>query len=95
MTGVLIGEKILPYIIVYAYGILYRHLPEIIVPYNWTYAAMAAGAAVFCTMAATFMACSRELKAQPAVLMRPPAPKSGRRVFMERIGPLWRLLSFT
>lgn len=41
------------------------------------------------------MACSRELKAQPAVLMRPPAPKSGRRVFMERIGPLWRLLSFT
>ena len=95
VTGVLIGEKILPYIIVYAYGILYRHLPEIIVPYNWTYAAMAAGAAVFCTMAATFMACSRELKAQPAVLMRPPAPKSGRRVFMERIGPLWRLLSFT
>lgn len=95
VTGVLIGEKILPYIIVYAYGILYRHLPEIIVPYNWTYAAMAAGAAVFCTMAATFMACSRELKAQPAVLMRPPAPKSGRRVFMERIGPLWRFLSFT
>lgn len=95
VAGVLIGEKILPYIIVYAYGILYRHLPEIIVPYNWTYAAMASGAAVFCTMAATFMACSRELKAQPAVLMRPPAPKSGRRVFMERIGILWRHLSFT
>ena len=32
VTGVLIGEKILPYIIVYAYGILYRHLPEVSVP---------------------------------------------------------------
>lgn len=95
IIGVLAGEKILPYIIVYAYGILYRHLPEILVPYDWTYAAMASGAAVFCTMAATFFACYRELEAQPAVLMRPPAPKNGRRVFMERIGILWRRLSFT
>lgn len=95
VIGVLIGEKILPYIIVYAYSILYRHLPEIIVPYNWTYAVMASGAAVFCTMAATFTACYHELEAQPAVLMRPPAPKNGRRVFMERIGFLWRHLSFT
>ncbi len=95
IIGVLLGEKILPYIIVYAYGILYRHLPEILVPYDWKYAAMASGAAVFCTMAATFLACYRELEAQPAVLMRPPAPKNGRRVFMERIGILWRRLSFT
>ena len=95
IIGVLLGEKILPYIIVYAYGILYRHLPKILVPYDWKYAAMASGAAVFCTMAATFLACYRELAAQPAVLMRPPAPKNGRRVFVERIGILWRRLSFT
>lgn len=95
IIGVLIGEKVLPFIIVYAYGILYRHLPEILVPYDWKYAAMASGAAVFCTMAATFFACYRELEAAPAVLMRPPAPKNGRRVFMERIGILWRRLSFT
>lgn len=95
VIGVLIGEKILPYIIVYAYGILYRHLPAILVPYQWSYAVMASGAAVFCTMFATFMACYRELTAQPAVLMRPPAPKNGRRVFMERIGIIWRHLNFT
>ena len=29
--GVLVGEKILPYIIIYAYGILYRHIPKILV----------------------------------------------------------------
>lgn len=94
VIGILIGEKILPYIIVYAYGILYRHLPEILVPYDWKYAAMASGGAIFCTMAATFLACYRELEAQPAVLMRPPSPKNGRRVFLERIGILWRHLSF-
>lgn len=95
VIGVLIGEKILPYIIVYAYGILYRHLPAILVPYEWGYAAMASGAAVFCTMLATIMACYRELEAQPAVLMRPPAPKNGRRVFLERIRIVWGHLNFT
>lgn len=95
ILGVLIGEKVLPYIIVYAYGILYQHLPRILVPYDWGYAVMASGAAVFCTIFATVMACYRELDAQPAVLMRPPTPKNGRRVFLERIGIIWRHLNFT
>ncbi len=95
VLGVAIGEKILPYIIIYAYSILYRHLPEIIVPYDWTYAVMASGAAILCTTFAAFFACYKELRAQPAILMRPPTPKNGRRVLMERIGLIWRHLSFT
>ncbi len=95
VIGVLVGEKVLPYIIVYAYGILYRHLPEILVPYDWGYAIMASGAAIFCTMFATWAACYRELEDQPAALMRPPAPKKGRRVFLERVAVVWRHLSFT
>lgn len=95
LIGVLAGEKILPYIIVYAYGILYQNLPQILVPYQWEYAILASAVAVFCTLSATFMACYKELRAQPAVLMRPPAPKNGSRVFLERIGILWRHLNFT
>lgn len=95
VLGVLIGEKILPYIIVYAYGILYQHITHILVPYQWIYAWMAAAAAIVCTMAATFFACYKELVAQPAVLMRPPAPKNGQRVFLERIKFIWKHLSFT
>lgn len=95
VLGVLIGEKILPYIIVYAYGILYQHITHILVPYQWIYAWMAAAAAIVCTMAATFFACYKELVAQPAVLMRPPAPKNGQRVFLERIKFIWKYLSFT
>lgn len=95
VLGVLIGEKILPYIIVYAYGILYQHITHILVPYQWIYAWMAVAAAIVCTMAATFFACYKELVAQPAVLMRPPAPKNGQRVFLERIKFIWKHLSFT
>ncbi len=93
--GVLVGEKLLPFIIIYAYEILYRHIPKILVPYNWTYAAMASFAAVACTTIATLFACYRELGSQPAVLMRPPTPKNGKRVFLERIRFIWGHLNFT
>ncbi|MDO5147011.1 MAG: FtsX-like permease family protein [Eubacteriales bacterium] len=95
VLGVLAGEKILPYIIVYAYGILYRHLPKILVPYHWGYGLMASFFAIVCTLGATLFSCYQELSGQPSVLMRPPAPKNGRRVFLERVGVLWRHLNFT
>lgn len=92
--GVLFGEKVFPYIIVNAYKIMYTHIPDVVVPYNWEYGIMAAGVAVLCTGFATFFACYKELASQPAVLMRPPAPKQGKRVFLERIPFLWKHLSF-
>lgn len=94
IVGVLAGEKLYPYIIVNAYKIMYPHLPNVVIPYNMTYAVMATGAAIFCTMAATIISCYKELAAQPAVLMRPPAPKQGKRVFLERITFIWKHLSF-
>ncbi len=93
--GFLIGEKILPYIIIYAYEILYHHLPKILVPYNWYYAFMASGISIVCITAATFFACYKELMAQPAVLMRPPSPKIGKRVLLERVGIVWNHLNFS
>ncbi len=95
ILGVLIGEKILPYIIIYAYGIMYHHMPEILVPYVPGYGIAASVAAVACTMAATLFSCYRELGDQAAVLMRPPAPKAGKRVLLERIPFIWRRLNFS
>ena len=93
--GVLIGEKVFPYIIIYSYQIMYTHLPHIVVPYQWNYAAMATAAALACTLLATLYACYKELAAQPAELMRPPSPKEGKRILLERVSILWRHLSFT
>ncbi len=50
ILGVLTGEKILPYIIIYAYEIMYPHIPKIYVPYHMSYAVMASVASIVCTM---------------------------------------------
>jgi putative ABC transport system permease protein len=95
ILGVLIGEKLLPYIIVTAYGIMYPHMGVVLVPYQPVYGLMAAGAALACTLLATFFACMKELHQQAAELMRPPAPKNGKRVFLEKVPFIWNRLNFT
>ena len=93
--GVLIGEKLFPYVILYSYQIMYTHLPHLVTPYQWDYALMATGAALACTLLATFYACYKELAAQPAELMRPPSPKEGKRILLERVTLIWKHLNFT
>ncbi len=95
VVGILFGEKIFPWVIITAYGIMYQHLPAVLVPYNWDFGLVAAAVALVCTLAATFSACRRELRAVPAELMRPPAPKQGKRVLLEYLPFLWKPLSFS
>ena len=51
--------------------------------------------AVICTLVATWSAGRATLRESPAALMLPRAPKAGKRVLLERIGPLWRRLTFS
>ena len=93
--GVLVGEKIFPYVIIVAYKIMYVHIPHVLIPYHWGYGILATVIAIGCTGAATLMACYKELVAQPAVLMRPEAPKVGKRTWIEKVPFLWKHLSFS
>lgn len=93
--GTLFGEKVFPWVIITAYGIMYTYLPKIVIPYNLDYALMATGAALFCTFGATLSACYRALQEVPAQLMRPPAPKEGKRVLLEHLPFIWRRINFT
>ncbi|MDF2538166.1 MAG: hypothetical protein K0S76_1187 [Herbinix sp.] len=95
IAGALIGSKVLPMVIITAYKILYRNIPKVIAPFNTYYASLATILAVFCVEAATFLSCFKELAAKPAELMRPTAPKNGKRVVMERIPWIWNRLTFT
>ncbi len=95
LAGAALGLKILPSVIITAYKILYRGIPEVITPFNTYYATIATVLSVLTVGIATFMACYKELLDKPASLMRPVAPKSGKRVLMERLPFLWRMLSFT
>ena len=96
ITGILTGQKLLPYIIIKAYGMMYHNVQDtIMIHYEWKYALIASVAAVVCTVGATVFSCYRALAETPASLMRPPAPKEGKRVLVERITILWKHLSFT
>lgn len=93
--GIMVGEKLLPFIIIRAYGIMYQHMNCLKIPYEIKFAAIASGAALACTMLATLSSCYKELIETPASLMRPPAPKAGKRVFLERVPIIWKHLNFT
>lgn len=95
VLGILFGEKVFPYIIIYAYGIMYQHVNTFVIPYNIEYALLASLAALLCTVLATVFACYKELREQAAELMRPPTPKQGKRVLLERVTFFWNRLSFT
>lgn len=96
VLGMLIGEKIIPYIIITAYGIMYHNVANTIsIDYQPGFALIASAASVVCTVGATFFASGKELQETPASLMRPPAPKEGKRVLLERFTFIWKHLSFS
>ena len=94
VVGAIIGFKLFPYVIMKAYSIMY-YLGKLETPYRADIAFMAIAAMAVCTAAATFSACYASLKEVPATLMRPKAPKAGRRVLLEKIPFIWKKLSFT
>ena len=92
--GLVVGCTLIPTIIFNAWKVMYtvgdlrmKAVPEIY--------CMAVGAAVFCVAGAALAASFAALTAVPATLMRPRAPQAGKRVLLERIGPVWHRLSFT
>ena len=96
VLGMLIGEKIIPYIIITAYGIMYHNVANTISSdYQPGFALIASAASVVCTVGATLFASGKELQETPASLMRPPAPKEGKRVLLERFTFIWKHLSFS
>ena len=94
VAGLAFGCTLIPFIIFNAWKILYT-VGDLIIPPSPGICLMALGAAVLCVTGAAVGATFSTLTAVPATLMRPKAPPAGKRVLLERIGPLWRRLSFT
>lgn len=91
--GLVIGFTLFPTMIFTAYQIMYD-VPDIQLSFYPGISAAAVGAAVACTTVSTLAACLATLADTPANLMRPRAPKAGKRVLLEYIRPLWRRMSF-
>lgn len=93
VLGILIGSTVLPSIISNAYESIYN-VPKIILYYYPSYIIQSMAISILCTVGAALFAIKVELKSKPANLMRPKAPKIGKKILLERITPLWKRLSF-
>ena len=94
ILGLALGCTLIPLVIANAFNIMYAIPALEFKPQIGLYFG-AVLAAVACTTGAALWACLSTLMAAPADLMRPRAPKAGKRVFLEYIRPLWKRLTFT
>lgn len=94
IIGIAIGTTVLPMIIWDIYGIMFT-LPPIHLGFNFLYTTLGIIITALCIGLSTIYAAIKVLKETPANLMRPKAPKAGRRVLLERISIIWRHLKFS
>lgn len=94
IVGLFIGFWALPTVIFNAYRIMYI-MPPIIIEYNSNYAILSTLVAVLATTCSALIASYGELRETPANLLRPKAPKPGKRILLEKINAIWSKLSFS
>lgn len=94
IAGVALGFAAFPPTIWDAYGIMYI-MPPLRMADNKLLVFSTIGVSVFTVMLATLAACMGELRAVPAQLMRPKAPRAGQRVFLEHIPFIWKHIKFS
>ena len=89
-------SQILPYIVMQAYAIIYAvPAPPLPLPIQPGAALLSGGLGVGVTLLCTWFAVVSSLRETPSRLMLPRPPKAGKRILLERIGPLWRRMSFS
>ena len=93
LIGFFGGSILFPYVIWQAYAIMYR-MGGICFVFDLRLGLVSLAASMLCSMGTTYLSCRYELMSVPAQLMRPKAPKAGKRILLERITFVWNCLSF-
>lgn len=93
IAGYFLGIHVFPLVIWIAYGMMYR-MGSIVYFFDWKLLVISLITALACTMGTTWVSCRSELKEAAAGLMRPKAPKAGKRVFLEYVPFIWKRLKF-
>ena len=93
ILGLAIGFSVFPTVIFFAYGMMYS-IENIVYVFSIPIAIGITSLALIIIILSAYMACSKELKETPAILMRPKAPKSGKRILLERVPFIWNRFSF-
>lgn len=94
IIGIAIGFTLFPTVIFNAYGIMYM-LPPVELNFNTFLALSTSLVAIGLTTFTAYISCSNELKETTAVLLRPRAPKAGKRILLEKIPIIWNRFNFS
>ena len=91
--GVFVGSAIFPLILWQAYNIILNIRPDITLLIDWPLCLGVVAMYTAVTMGVTWYSCRMALREVPAELIRPKAPTSGRKIFLEYL-PFWNRISF-
>ncbi len=94
VIGMNIGFQLLPRVIWDMYEMMYT-MPSISISFNYENATIGLDLMYICIVGATLYSILKEVRNAPATLLRPKAPKIGKRVLLERITPIWKRLNFS
>ncbi len=93
LIGFFAGSKYFPLAIWIAYGMMFGFAP-LEFYFSWQLAIVSLAVSLLCSTGTTYFACRGQLKDMPAEILRPRAPKAGKRIVLERIGFIWNHLKF-
>lgn len=93
VSGYIGGTYLFPAVIWTGYSIMYGFAPMQYIT-DPALGVVSLLAALLCTMGTTWFSCIKELKSMPSELLRPKAPRAGKRIFLEYIAFLWKRLPF-
>ena len=91
--GLAVGAWIFPAVIWRAYTMIYR-FADLEFVFDPVLALLSLAAALVCSVGAALASAWNEMRKMPASLMRPKAPKAGKRILLEYMTPLWKHMSF-
>lgn len=94
VIGILFGSWIIPRVIWAAYAIMYSFSDHILYCFGTSISVTVFVAYLAAMLLVTWLACRKEMRDTPANIIRPKAPKAGKRILFERIPFLWNHLSF-
>ena len=95
ILGILVGNQAFPRIIYFLFTyLMYGINQSAVLVQKWSISLVTILISVGVTLLATLSVCLQELVSTPSVLMRPKAPKAGKRILMERIPFIWKRLNF-
>ncbi|CEK29775.1 membrane protein [[Clostridium] sordellii] len=95
IIGNIIGLTVFPTIIYDAYATMTYKLPKVSLQFDLYLVLISTLIAILTTTLAAIYSCYKELKEVPSTLMRPKAPKEGKRIILERITFIWNKLTFS